>query len=293
MYDLTSPKQTSELLRSHGIRLQKRLGQNFLCDRNVLNRIVAAAKLTPGTPVLEVGAGAGALTTALGDTGSRVASVEIDVHLEPILRDVTADYDNITLIFQDFMRMDMDALFDSAFGEERGVFVANIPYYITTPIIEKLIAHKDRWRRAVMLVQQEVANRVVALPATPEFGSMSLFVQYHAKPEIICKVPPTVFLPPPEVASCVIALEPVIPGAISVRNEARMFHLIRAGFGQRRKTLLNALMRAPASFNLGFGMDDREKAEALLAKAGIDGNRRGETLSLEEYGRLSDCYEED
>lgn len=293
MYDLTSPKQTSELLRSHGIRLQKRLGQNFLCDRNILNNIVASAKLTPNTPVLEVGAGAGALTTALADHTSRLTSIEIDTHLEPILREVTADYENINLVFQDFMRMDMTTLFDSAFGEERGVFVSNIPYYITTPIIEKLIEHKHRWRRAVMLVQQEVANRIVAKPATPDFGSMSLFVQYHTKPEIICKVPPTVFLPAPDVSSCVIALEPIIPGAITIRNEARMFRLIRAGFGQRRKTLLNALMRAPDSFNLGFGMEDRARLEEFLAKVGIDGNRRGETLSLEEYGRLSDAYEAD
>ncbi len=292
MTNLTSPKQTSELLRSHGIRLQKRLGQNFLCDRNILNRIVSAAHLTPQTRVLEVGAGAGALTIALAEAASTVTSVEIDTLLEPLLREVTADYSNIQFVFQDFMRLDLDALFDTAFGTETGVFVANIPYYITTPIIEKLVAYKHRWSRAVLLVQQEVAQRLVAAPGSEHCGSFSLFAQYHTKVEIVCTVPPTVFLPPPDVTSTVIALEPILPGAIAVCNEKRFFYLIRAAFGQRRKTLLNALLRAPASFDLGFGMDSRREAEALLAKAGIDGNRRGETLSLEEYGRLADAYEE-
>ncbi len=292
MYDLTSPKQTSELMRSHGVRPQKRLGQNFLCDRNILNRIVGAAHIQPDTPVLEIGAGAGALTLALALPADRVTSVEIDERLEPLLREVTAPYDNISLLFGDFMRFDLPSLCQQAFGEKPGVIVANIPYYITTPIIERLLEHKTHWSRAVLLVQQEVAARLLAKPDTREYGSMTLFVRYHATVEFICKVPPTVFLPPPEITSAVIALEPILEGAVSVRNPQRLNHLVRAGFGQRRKTLLNSLLRAPASFNLGFGMEDRVKAEALLAKAGIDGNRRGETLSLEEFAQIENAYED-
>ncbi len=292
MYDLTSPKQTSELLRSHGVRPQKRLGQNFLCDRNILNHIVEAAHLTPETPVLEIGAGAGALTIALSQAALRVAAVEIDYRLESLLREVTGSYENVELVFSDFMRVSFPELCAKAFGEEKGTVVANIPYYITTPIIEKLLADKHLWRRAVLLVQHEVAQRLLAKPDTREYGSMSLFVQYHAKVEFICKVPPTVFLPQPEVTSSVIALEPIIPGRIIVRNPERLNRLVRSAFGQRRKTLLNALLRAPASFQLGFGMDDRKEAEALLAKAGIDGNRRGETLSLEEFGQIENAYED-
>lgn len=293
MYDLTSPKQTSELMRSHGVRPQKRLGQNFLCDRNILNRIVQAAHLDSETPVLEIGAGAGALTLALAQSAKQVTAVEIDYNLEPLLREVTAPFTNIDLVFSDFMRVSFPELCTKAFGESRGAVVANIPYYITTPIIEKLLEDKHLWSRAVLLVQQEVAQRLLAKPDTREYGSMTLFVQYHAKVEFICKVPPTVFLPQPEVTSSVIALEPILPGAISVRNPERLNRLVRAAFGQRRKTLLNSLLRAPASFQLGFGMDDRKEAEALLERAGIDGNRRGETLSLEEFGQIENAYEDE
>jgi 16S rRNA (adenine1518-N6/adenine1519-N6)-dimethyltransferase len=286
--DLTSPRQASELLRAHGLRPQKRLGQNFLCDRNTLDRIVRAANLTPDDPTLEIGAGLGALTLALAALSPSVTAVEIDRALEPILREVTAGHANIHLMFEDFLRLDLPTLLDTAFGERPGVIVANIPYYITTPILERLIAHKTRWKRSVLLVQQEFAKRMVAPPDSEDYGAMSLFVQYHTKIELIGTVPPTVFLPPPEVSSAIVALTPVLPGTVAVRDEARMFALIRAAFGQRRKTLLNALLRAPASFGLGFTMNDRPAVEALLARAGIDGNRRGETLSLAEFARLAD-----
>src|SRR5581483_10988916 len=270
--DLTSPRQASELLRAHGLRPQKRLGQNFLCDRNTLDRIVRAANLTPDDPTLEIGAGLGALTLALAALSPSVTAVEIDRALEPILREVTAGHANIQLVFADFLHLDLPTLFATAFGERPGVIVANIPYYITTPILERLIAHKTRWKRSVLLVQQEFAKRMVAPPDSEDYGAMSLFVQYHTQVELIGTVPPTVFLPPPEVSSAIVALTPVLPGTVAVQDEARMFALIRAAFGQRRKTLLNALLRAPASFGLGFTMHDRPAVEALLARAGIDGN---------------------
>ena len=291
MIDLSSPKQASKLLREHGLRPQKRLGQNFLCDRNTLDRIVRTAQLSPDDAALEIGAGLGALTLSLAEIASAVTTIEIDRHFEPILRQVTAPYPNVNLIFSDFMLLDLDALFDSAFGDQQGVVVANIPYYITTPILERLLAHKARIKRIVLLMQHEVAQRMAAAPGSDACGSMSLFAQYHAEVELVGVVPRTVFLPAPDVSSAIVALTPVVPGTVAVGDEARMFRVIRAAFGQRRKTLLNALLRAPASFNLGFTTDDREAAEALLARAGIDGLRRGETLSLPEFARIADAFD--
>ena len=288
--DLTSPKQASELLRAHGLRPKKRLGQNFLCDRNTLDKIVGAANLSPDDPTLEIGGGLGGLTLALAALSPSVTTIEIDRALEPVLRQTTANHPNIHLIFEDFLRLELPTLFDLAFGPKPGVVVANIPYYITTPILERLLAHKTRWKRVVLLVQQEFARRMVAAPGSEECGSMSLYIQYHTQVELIGTVPRTVFLPQPEVSSAIVALTPLVPGRVAVSSEDRFFHLVRAAFGQRRKTLLNALLRAPASFDLGFTMNDREKAEALLARAGIDGNRRGETLSLEEFARLTNAF---
>lgn len=289
MIDPVSPRQASELLKAHALRAQKRLGQNFLIDRNTLDRIVRAANLTPDDPTVEIGAGLGALTLALAAASQSVTAVELDRHLEPILREVIAGHDNIHLVLEDFLRLDATALFDEAFGGQRGVVVANIPYYITSPILERLVQHKQRFRRAVLLVQREFARRMAAAPGSEECGAMSLFVQYHMRVELLGTVPPTVFLPPPEVSSEIVALSPILPGAVPVRTERRMFLLIRAAFSQRRKTLLNALLRAPASFGLGFSLDDRATAESLLERAGIDPARRGETLSLTEFARLADA----
>ncbi len=290
MIDVCSPRQASELLRAHGLRPSRRLGQNFLCDRNTLDRIVRAANLTPDDPVVEIGGGLGGLSLALAPCARSVTVIEIDRHLEPILTDVTSHLQNIHLIFQDFLRVDHASLFDAAFGADRGVVVANIPYYITTPIIEILLTHKARLKRVVLLVQHEVAERITAAPDTPACGSMSLYVQYHADTELIGVVPKTVFLPQPEVNSAIVALTPALPGTVAVGQPDRMLHVIRAAFIQRRKTLLNALLRAPASFGLGFTMEDRAAVEALLRRAGIDGGRRGETLSLAEYATLSDAF---
>jgi 16S rRNA (adenine1518-N6/adenine1519-N6)-dimethyltransferase len=289
MIDVSSPKQASELLRQHGLRPAKRLGQNFLCDRNTLDRIVRAANLPSGDPVVEIGGGLGALTLALASSSPSVTAIEIDRHLEPILTEITAPHENVHLIFQDFLRLDHAELFETAFGAEQGIVVANIPYYITTPILEILIANKSRLKRIVLLVQQEFAERMAAPPGSDACGAMSLFVQYHAEVELVGVVPKTVFLPSPEVNSAIVALTPVVPGTVAVKDERQMLHIIRSAFIQRRKTLVNALLRAPASFGLGFGMEDRARIEALLSEVGIDGGRRGETLSLSEFARISDA----
>jgi 16S rRNA (adenine1518-N6/adenine1519-N6)-dimethyltransferase len=289
MIDVSSPKQASELLRKYALRPTKRLGQNFLCDRNTLDRIVRAANLPSSDPVVEIGAGLGALTLALASAAPAVTSVEIDRHFEPLLAEVIGGQQNVRLIFQDFLRTDHAQLFDEAFGDRPGIVVANIPYYITTPILEILLAHKARLSRIVLLVQQEFAERMTAPPGSDACGAMSLFVQYHAEVELVGTVPRTVFLPPPDVSSAIVALTPVVSGTVEVRDEGRMFHIIRSAFIQRRKTLLNALMRAPASFGLRFTMEDRAGVEDLLRRAGIDGSRRGETLSLAEFARISDA----
>ena len=289
MIDVTSPKQASELLRQHGLRPTKRLGQNFLCDRNTLDRIVRAANLPSGDPVVEIGGGLGALSLALAASSPRVTVIEIDRHLEPILTEVTAPHENVHLIFQDFLRLDHEELFRTAFAGEKGIVVANIPYYITTPILDILLAQKAHLNRIVLLVQQEFAERMAASPGSEACGAMSLYVQYHAQVELVGTVPKTVFLPSPDVSSAIVALTPVNPGTVPVKDENRMLHIIRSAFIQRRKTLLNALLRAPASFGLGFSMEDRARVEELLLRVGIDGGRRGETLSLEEFARISDA----
>jgi len=291
MIDPTSPKQASDLLRTHGIRAQKRLGQNFLCDRNTLDKIVRAANLSPDDRVVEIGPGLGGLTLSLARAASFVTAVEIDRHLEPILAETLTESPNVNVVYADFLKLDLEALFSTAFGDRPGVVVANIPYYITSPILEKLLDNKKLIKRIVLLVQNEFAQRAVAKAGSDACGSMSLYVQYHARVELLGTVPPTVFLPSPEVSSAILALDPVVPGTVAVENEERMFHLIRAAFGQRRKTLLNALMRAPTSYDLGFTVNDREQAEALLLRAGIDGIRRGETLTLEEFARISAAFD--
>jgi 16S rRNA (adenine1518-N6/adenine1519-N6)-dimethyltransferase len=249
----------------------------------VLDRIVRAAALQSGDRVLEVGPGLGALTRRLADSSAFVTAIEIDTLLEPILAETLEDRANVRVVFQDFLKVDLDALLDQAFGAEPGVVVANIPYYITTPILERLLAHKDRVKRIVLLVQQEFAERLAGVPGTEAYGSMTVFAQYHTRVEIAGTVSRNCFLPPPEVASAIVVFTPVAGGTIPVRDEAAFFRIVHAAFGQRRKTLPNAL----AGGDTGL---DRPRAESLVVEAGIDPARRGETLSLEEFARLADAY---
>jgi 16S rRNA (adenine1518-N6/adenine1519-N6)-dimethyltransferase len=279
----------NDLLKAHGLRAQKRLGQNFLCDRNSLNRIVDAAELGADDPVLEIGGGLGSLTVTLAGKSPRVTTVEIDHLIEPLLRAAAAHHPNVELVFGDFLKLDHKALFDQAFAGKSGTVVANIPYYISSPILEILLENKLYLRKIVLLVQKEFAQRVVAAPGSDECGSLSLYAQYHASAKIAGSVSRSVFLPVPDVDSSILALTPIHEGAVTVADPERMLALVRAGFGQRRKTLLNALMRAPASYGLNLGMTDRELIEAILQKAGVDPMRRGETLNLHEYARIADA----
>lgn len=268
------------LLRAHGLRPRKSWGQNFLCDRNVVDRIVRAAALRPEDRTLEIGAGLGALTRSLAVSSFRVTAVEIDPLLEPILQEALAGYPNFHLITADFLKLDLPSLFDEAFGEAPGVVVANIPYYISTPILERLLAGKSRIRTIVLLTQHEFAERMVAAPSTDAYGSLSVFAQYHAQVEIVGTVSRHVFLPQPEVGSAIVRLEIAHSATLPIEDEATFFRIVHAAFGKRRKTLLNALSSKESGFT-------REEAEAMLARAGIDPGRRAETVSLEEFGRLA------
>jgi 16S rRNA (adenine1518-N6/adenine1519-N6)-dimethyltransferase len=300
------PSDTAALLRAHGLRPRKRWGQNFLCDQNVLDRIVKAAALQSGDHVLEIGPGLGALTRTLAAASAQVTAVEIDPLLEPLLKETLAGLDHVRLVFADFLKLDIPALLDemgiAAVGPKRLpgtvsieprrdraiasplppqiTVVANIPYYITSPIIAKLFEHKERISRIVLTVQQEVADRLVALPGTEAYGSMSVFAQFHSTVEVIGKVSRHVFLPQPDVDSAIVRITPLVPGKVNVKDENRFFQIVHAAFGQRRKTIANALAGAR------IGMD-RESAARLLGATGIDPVRRGETLSLDEFARLA------
>src|SRR5947207_6436991 len=195
MIDPASPSNANALLRAQGLRPRKRWGKHFLCDKNALDRIVRAATLQPDDRTLEIGAGLGALTRSLADLSVLVTGVEIDRLLEPILRETLAGRSNVRLVFEDFLKLDLSSLLDDAFGDPPGVVVANIPYYITTPILERLLEQKRRIRRIVLLVQQEFARRMGAKPATEDYGSMSVFAQYHARIEVVGTVSRHLFLP--------------------------------------------------------------------------------------------------
>ncbi len=271
----------SALLSAQGLRPRKRWGQNFLCDRNVLDRIVRVASLQPEDRVLEIGAGLGSLTRSLADSAQHVTAVEIDTLLKPILAETLEGRENISLIFEDFLKIDPRQLLTDAFGDRPGIVVANIPYYITTSILERLLNNKDLVKRIVILVQQEFAERLSAKHDTEAFGSMSVFAQYHASVELAFKVPRQVFLPAPEVSSAVVILNTIRNGSVDIPDEKLFFSIVRGAFGKRRKTLHNALSSCEEkSFT-------KEFVNEFIRAAGIDPGRRGETLALEEFAMLT------
>jgi 16S rRNA (adenine1518-N6/adenine1519-N6)-dimethyltransferase len=283
--NLSSPAAVSSLLKRHDLHPRKRFGQNFLVDGNTLAKIVAAGALEPGGAALEIGAGLGVLTAALADAvtpSGRVVSVEVDTDLLAALAETTGEKPQVEIVTADAMALDWPAFLDTHFaGGIKPSVVANIPYNITSPLVTTLLAQQGRFARIVLLVQKEVAVRMAAKAATPDYGSLSVFIQYHAKVEIIGMVSRRVFFPPPDVDSAIVRLTPHDTPPVSVPSEAKLFAVVRAAFGQRRKALLNALSGDPA---LGW---NREQASAALAAAGIDGRRRGETLTLEEFAHLA------
>ncbi|MEK3783394.1 16S rRNA (adenine(1518)-N(6)/adenine(1519)-N(6))-dimethyltransferase RsmA [Paenibacillus sp. FSL K6-1566] len=287
MEDISTPRRTKEIIARHGFSFKKSLGQNFLIDQNILGKIVEAAGLDKEKGALEIGPGIGALTEKLAQMAGAVTAVEIDQRLIPILKEVLEPYDNVKVHHGDVLKVDLHELFRQDFAEVGKVsVVANLPYYVTTPILMKLLEEKLPLENIVVMIQKEVAERMAAAPGSKDYGSLSIAVQYYSEPKLVCIVPHTVFIPQPNVESAVIRLAVREEPPVSVEDESFFFEVVQASFAQRRKTIANNLK------SRFFADEGRERLEQLLEEAGLDPKRRGETLSIEEYARLSNVLYE-
>ena len=278
---LGNPKYTIEVLQKYGFVFQKRFGQNFLIDTHVLDRIIQASEITKDDFVLEIGPGIGTMTQYLCEAAREVVAVEIDTNLIPILGDTLSAYDNVEVMNADILKVDIAKLADERNGGKPIKVVANLPYYITTPIIMGLFESHVPIDSITIMVQKEVADRMQEGPGSKEYGALSLAVQYYAKPEIVVNVPPSCFMPQPKVGSAVIRLTRHENPPVDVDNEKLMFQVIRASFNQRRKTLANGLNNF-GSFSLG-----KEEIQKSIEELGVPVNIRGEALSLEQFAKLS------
>lgn len=281
MANLGNIKNTLQVLDKYGFSFQKKFGQNFLIDAHVLEKIVDAAEITKDDCVLEIGPGIGTMTQYLCERAGWVFAVEIDKNLIPILEDTLSEYDNVKVINEDVLKLDIQKLADEENGGKPIKVVANLPYYITTPIVMGLLEGGVPLKSITMMIQKEVADRMQVGPGTKDYGALSLAVQYYSKPSVICQVSPECFIPKPGVGSSVIRLECYDVPPVEVRNEKNMFKLIRAAFNQRRKTLTNAIS------NGGLGISREQCAEALK-NLGLSETIRGEALTLEQFAALSD-----
>lgn len=283
MANLGIPSNTIEILQKYGFRFQKKFGQNFLIDTRVLDRIISAAEITKDDLVLEIGPGIGTMTQYLCEAAREVVAVEIDKNLIPILEETLSAYDNVTVLNEDILKVDLNQLVQEK-NEGRPVkVVANLPYYITTPIIMGLFENHVPMHSITIMVQKEVADRMQEGPGSKDYGALSLAVQYYAEPKIICNVPPNCFMPRPGVGSAVIRLTRHEVCPVQVADEKFMFDLIRASFNQRRKTLVNGLTNAA-----GLKVS-KEAVLVALEKMGLDPAVRGEKLTLAEFAELSNC----
>ncbi|MCQ6281860.1 16S rRNA (adenine(1518)-N(6)/adenine(1519)-N(6))-dimethyltransferase RsmA [Bacillus sp. EB600] len=282
--DIATPIRTRGILEKYGFSFKKSLGQNFLIDTNILKRIVDFAELSEDIGAIEIGPGIGALTEQLARSSKKVVAFEIDQRLLPILAETLSPYSNVKVIHQDVLKADVAKVIDEEFTDCKDIMVvANLPYYVTTPIIMKIIEEHLPIRGIVVMLQKEVADRISAKPGTKDYGSLSIAIQYYTKAETVMIVPKTVFVPQPNVDSAVVRLTRLEEPAVSVKDEDFFFQVTRASFAQRRKTLLNNL-----TSQLPDGKEKKENIVTALHASGIDPGRRGETLSLEEFGRLSD-----
>ncbi|WP_311316165.1 16S rRNA (adenine(1518)-N(6)/adenine(1519)-N(6))-dimethyltransferase RsmA [Domibacillus indicus] len=283
MKDIATPSRTKDILARHGFSFKKSLGQNFLIDPNILQRITETAELTKETGVIEIGPGIGALTEHLARSAGKVVAFEIDQRLLPILDETLAPYDNVTVINEDVLKADVKGVVEREFaGFDRLMVVANLPYYVTTPIIMKLLEDKIPVNGFVVMLQKEVGDRISARPSSKEYGSLSIAVQYYTEASIAFIVPKTVFMPPPNVDSAIIKLDVRSKPAVSVEDEDFFFLVTRTSFAQRRKTILNNLVNG-----LPGGKEKKEVITEALEEAGIESSRRGETLSLAEFAALA------
>ncbi len=281
MADLGIPGNTIEILQKYHFNFQKKYGQNFLIDTRVLDRILAAAQITQDDCVLEIGPGIGTMTQRLAECAREVVAVEIDKNLTPILEDTLSEYDNVTVICQDILKVDIGEIARERNGGMPIKVVANLPYYITTPIIMGLFESHVPLKSITVMVQKEVAERMQVGPGTKDYGALSLAVQYYAKPELVANVPPNCFIPRPNVGSAVVRLTRYQEPPVKAADEKKMFSLIRASFNQRRKTLVNGIGNAP---ELGIS---KAQVAAALEKMQLPSTVRGEALTLEQFAELS------
>lgn len=281
MPTLGNPTGTIEILKKYNFNFQKRFGQNFLIDSHILEKIIAAAEVTKEDCVLEIGPGIGTMTQYLAENAREVIAVEIDKSLIPILADTLSPYDNVTVINADILEVDINKLVQEKNNGRPIKVVANLPYYITTPIIMGLFESHVPLKSITIMVQKEVADRMQVGPGTKDYGALSLAVQYYAKPEVAAYVSPECFIPKPGVGSAVIKLERYEIPPVEVEDEAFMFQIIRAAFNQRRKTLINGLSNAS-----GLPVTKEQALEAL-EQMGLSPTIRGEALTLEQFAELS------
>lgn len=281
---LVNPQKTIETIQKYQFAFQKRFGQNFLIDSHVLDKIVNAAGITKEDCVLEIGPGIGTMTQYLAEHAGRVVAVEIDTNLLPILAETLKDYSNVTVINEDILKVDMNQLVKE-YNQGRPIkVVANLPYYITTPIIMGLFESNVPIENITVMVQKEVADRMQVGPGSKEYGALSLAVQYYASPYIVANVPPNCFIPRPNVGSAVIRLTRYQEPPVQVKDVKLMFRLIRASFNQRRKTLQNGLNNSP---ELSF---PKEKIAAVIESLGLPPAVRGEALTLEQFAALANAF---
>lgn len=287
MNDRLIASKTRELLSQYGIRLKKSLGQNFLTDLHVLEKIVRAAMLTEQSGVIEIGPGIGALTERLADHAHKVVAIEIDQRLIPILKELFKNRPHVEIVHGDALTVDFSKLItEHLSGTSSLHLVANLPYYVTSPILTRVLELRLPLENLVVMVQKEVADRLIAQPGTKDYGSLTIFVRYFAEATMVAKVPSHVFVPRPQVDSAVVKLTPHLEPKVKVSNEALFFKIVRAAFHQRRKTLLNAL------YTQLYPHLSKSEIENWLQKANIHPKRRGETLSLQEFAILTNVMDQ-
>ena len=274
---IASPEVVHYICKRFDIKMSKKLGQNFLIKRGIVDEIVKAADLQEGEPVLEIGPGIGTLTQGLAQSGANVTAIELDTRLLEVLDTTLAQYSNVTIVHGDVLKLDVPSIMNN----EPFKVVANLPYYITTPIIMSLLESRLPIERLVVMVQKEVALRMVAKPGTKDYGALSVAVQYYTKPDIVLDVPPKSFLPAPAVTSSVIRCVLRDKPPVDVIDEKLFFRVVKAGFAQRRKTFSNTMKTTGLT---------RDRIEELLAKANIDGQRRGETFTLQEFADVANAW---
>lgn len=274
---IASPEVVHYICKRFDIKMSKKLGQNFLIKRGIVDEIVKAADLQEGEPVLEIGPGIGTLTQGLAQSGANVTAIELDTRLLEVLDTTLAQYSNVTIVHGDVLKLDVPSIMN----HKPFKVVANLPYYITTPIIMSLLESRLPIERLVVMVQKEVALRMVAKPGTKDYGALSVAVQYYTKSDIVLDVPPKSFLPAPAVTSSVIRCVLRDKPPVDVVDEKLFFRVVKAGFAQRRKTFANTMKTTGLS---------KDRIEALLAKANIDGQRRGETFTLQEFADVANAW---